>query len=146
MDDLSVKIKGLKETRLKIERFSFKLADRITLLAVRSGANFMLKQVRAAAPRKTGRLRRAIKVKTSKINRRRRNGKVGVYLTVTVGKKRDDPKGAYYGGIVEGGQSKRRKVAGKYFIRSTYNRTKRRSAELIIRNIEAAGKKLAARL
>lgn len=147
MADGIVDIKGIKETQQQLEKFSVKLADRIILLALRSGANFMLKQIRQAQPKRTGRLRRATVVKTSRINRRRRNGRVGVYITIKAGKKRNDPKGAYYGRFVEGGYKRgSKKVAGKFFVRNTFNTTKKQSLELVIKNIESAGKKLSRKL
>jgi hypothetical protein len=102
-DGVEIDIRGLAETQRSIYEFSEKLGDRVTLLALRAGANYMLKQVRAAEPVKTGRMKRATVVQTSKINRRRRNGKVGVYITIKKGRSRDDSKGAYYANWVENG-------------------------------------------
>ena len=79
------------------------LAERIQRLALRQGANYMLKAVRQAAPKKTGRLRKAIKIRNSKINRLQKNGNVGVFLTVYPGKSRKDQAGAWYGKFVEVG-------------------------------------------
>jgi HK97 gp10 family phage protein len=70
---------------------------------LRQGANLIAKQVRATAPVKTGRLRKSIKVKNSRINRINKNGKVGVYITIYKGKSRDDKKGAWYGSFVNNG-------------------------------------------
>lgn len=83
-----------------------KLADRIVKLSLRTGGNYMLKAIKAAAPVKTGRLRKAIKIKNSSINRLKRNGKVGIYITVNKGKSRKDMSGAYYGRFVEQGYNK----------------------------------------
>lgn len=165
-DEFSIDISGIQETQRKIFKFSQALGDRVTLLALRSGANFMLKQIRLAAPKKTGRLRRAIVVKNSRINRIRRNGRVGVYITIKPGKHRHDPKGAYYGSFVEHGHGfgkktklgffrrvftgaknkSRLKIAGKFFVKNTFNRTKKQAVQLVIKNIENAGKQLAKKL
>ena len=159
--DAQIDIRGVKDVIRRLYQFSDRLGDRVTLLALRSGANFMLKKVRQAAPIKTGRLRKAIRVSTSKIHTRRRDGIVGVYITIKKGKKRDDPKGAYYGlfverGYVAGKQGKtlasrierrrifaHRKVQGKKFIENTFHANKIPAAELVIANIERAGDQLA---
>jgi HK97 gp10 family phage protein len=142
-DDFSIDIHGLVETQRAIYEFSQKLGDRVTLLALRAGANFMLKKVRAAEPVKTGRLKRATVVKTSRLNQRRRNGKVGVYLTVKKGKKKDDPKGAYYGYFVEQGYQKGAAViAGKQFVKNTFNANKNEALTLIVSAIEQGGERL----
>jgi len=144
MTDEVISISGVKETQAKLYGFSNKLGDRITMLALRSGANYMLRRVRAAAPKDSGRLRKAIVVKTSKIHKPRKDGKVGVYLAIRKGR-----KGAFYGRFQELGWSPKGKsssVKGQYFIRNTYNTTKRQSLRLIVRNIETAGLRLAKNL
>ncbi len=155
-----INIKGLAEVQKQLFKFSEKLGKRVTLLALRSGANFMLKQVRQAAPKDTGRLRRSIKVKVSRLNAIRRRGKVGVYITAVKGKSRSDLKGAYYAAWVEHGHrtgkgtgrtvnqrtDRRGKVKGKFFVKNTFNRSKVRSRRLIIRNLEQGGKKLVRQL
>lgn len=100
-DNFSIRIRGIAEINRALFQFNARLGERVNRLAARKGANYMLKQIRAAAPVKTGRLKRAIKVKNSKINQIRKNGKTGVYITISPGKKRDDPKGAWYGKFVE---------------------------------------------
>jgi HK97 gp10 family phage protein len=142
-DDFSIDIRGLAETQRAIYDFSEKLGDRVTLLALRAGANFMLKKVRAAEPVKTGRLKRATVVKTSRINQRRRNGKVGVYLTIKKGKKKDDPKGAYYGYFVEHGYKKAAaNIAGKQFVSNTFNANKNEALTIIVTALERGGEQL----
>jgi HK97 gp10 family phage protein len=112
MSDIEIDIRGIAETQQAIYRFSERLGDRVTLLALRAGANYMLKKVRAAEPVKTGRMKRATVVATSKIHRRRRDGVVGVYITVKRGKSRDDQKGAYYAKFVENGFNRGSKQIG----------------------------------
>jgi hypothetical protein len=142
-DSINIDIHGLAETQRAIYRFSEALGDRVTLLALRSGANYMLKKVRQAAPKKTGRLRRAIVVQTSKINKRHRNGKVGVYLTIKKGHTRNDPKGAIYGQWVERGYKHGpTQVAGKNFIAGTFESNKQNALDLIITNIDQGGRLL----
>jgi len=111
VDSVEIDIRGLADVHRALYRFGDQLGNRVTLLALRSGANYLLKKVRAVTPVstkptknfKSGRLRRAITVKTSKLNRPNRNGKIGVFLSINPGKKRDDPKGAWYGKFVEHG-------------------------------------------
>lgn len=103
MSDVQIKVEGLREVKAALSQLAPQLAERITRIALRQGANHMLKQIRAAAPAKTGRLRKAIKVKNSRINTLKKNGIVGVYITISKGKNRKDTRGAWYGKFVEGG-------------------------------------------
>ncbi len=82
-----------------------RLATRIARSVLRQGANTMARKIRAAAPVKTGRLRKAIRVRNSSIHTLRKNGNVGVYVTVYAGKNRKDIKGAWYAKFVENGYS-----------------------------------------
>ena len=68
--------------------------------AVRTGLKPLLIAARAAAPKKTGRLRRAIKQRAW---RRPARGEVGSKVSIDPGRKRNDTKGAYYGLMVEWG-------------------------------------------
>jgi len=136
-EEVEIDIRGIAETQQAIYQFSEKLGDRVTLLALRAGANFMLKKIRAAAPVRTGRLRKAIKVSTSKINRRRRNGKVGVFLRINPGKSRDDLRGAYYGKFVEN---------RKHFVRDTFNQNKDESLDIILAALEQGGQRISQEL
>jgi hypothetical protein len=124
MADLSntfeLTLSGMDGVRKAFESLKPNLAERVGKIAVRQGANYLAKQIRAAAPQSPagsrekigpkqyatyprGRLKRAIKVRQSKFNRLGKNGVIGYYITVAKGKKRSDPKGAWYGGFVEGG-------------------------------------------
>ncbi|WP_426994449.1 HK97-gp10 family putative phage morphogenesis protein [Methylomonas sp. CM2] len=102
----AIEVKGLAEVKAALSQLTPKLAERLTRIALRQGANYMAKQIRAAAPIKTGRLRKAVKVRTSKINRLQKNGRVGVFVSVYPGKSRKDPKGAWYGKFVENGYNR----------------------------------------
>lgn len=102
-NELSINVRGIAETQRTLEKFSKALSNRVIRLALRSGANYMRDQIRAAAPVKTGRLRRSIVVRSSKINTLRKNGKIGVFVGIKKGGKRKDKSGAYYGPFVEYG-------------------------------------------
>ena len=139
----SISIKGLAETQRAIYKYSETLGDKVMLLALRAGANAMLRQIRASAPVKTGRLKKAIVVKTSRINRRRRNGKVGVYIVAMEGS-RTNKKTALYARWVEKGYKRgKTEVRGKHFIDGTFERHKEQARDLIINAIEIGGEKLA---
>lgn len=152
------KIKGIAEVKRAIYAYNAKLGERVTRVALRAGANAMLKEIRSAAPVKTGRLKRAIKIKNSKINTLRRNGAVGIYITVSPGKNRRDAKGAYYAKWVETGymrgsqrtgkrgRSGGVRVEGKHFVLNTFNATKTQSASLIIQASEIAVARIAKEL
>ena len=143
VDSVEIDIRGLAETQRALYQFSERLGDRVTLLALRTGANYMLKKVREAEPVKTGRLKRATVVKNSRINQRRRNGKVGVYITVKPGKKRTDLKGAWYGKFVEVGYKRGSTlVAGRHFVKSTFQNNKQSALDLTLRAIEEGGRRL----
>ena len=130
-NSFSIRIQGIAEIQRALFQFNARLGERVNRLAIRKGANYMLKEIRSAAPVSLkgsqelagtggksylhfppGRLRRAIKIKNSKINQIRKNGSVGVFITVSPGKKRNDPKGAWYGKFVELGYNKGSKAVG----------------------------------
>jgi len=142
-DGVEIDIRGLAETQRALYDFSDRLGDRVTLLALRAGANYLLKKVRAAAPVKTGRLKRAAIVANSRINRRRVNGKVGVYFTIKKGKKRTDARGAYYGKFVENGYKKGNTVVpGRNFVKATFEANKEQALDIVLKSIEQGGQTL----
>lgn len=99
-------VKGLDQVKNAFKQLPEKLATRITRQVLRQGANDMARKIRAAAPVKTGRLRKAIRVRNSSIHTLRKNGNVGVFVTVYAGKNRKDPKGAWYGKFIENGYNR----------------------------------------
>lgn len=142
-DNVEINIHGLAETQRALYQFNERLGDRVTLLALRTGANYLLRKVRDAEPVKTGRLKRATVVLGSRINRRRRNGKVGVYITVKAGRKRNDQKGAWYGRFVENGYKKGATIVpGRKFVKSTFEANRQSALELILTAIEQGGQQL----
>lgn len=152
-----IKVKGIKETQKALRQFSAKLSDRVIKTSLRAGANLMLKQIRNDLPKgKTGRLKRSAGIANSRINTLRRNGKIGVFFRLKKGRDRDDPKGAFYGGMIESGfrpgrpkkgTTRKRspgptKVPGRHAVRNAYNANKERSAKLIMQSIERGGQQL----
>lgn len=80
--------------------FDEKKIDKALQAASNAAAKSMIKPVRAAAPRRTGRLARA--VRSNKVQR----GLPGAYVGIRPGKSRQDPSGAYYRWIVTSGVSR----------------------------------------
>ena len=128
MPDQTLQIRGIAELQRALYEYNKRLGDRVTGMAVRLGANYMLPRIRAAAPvspkgslsgkkggpwirGKAGRLKAAIRIKASRINRRAKNATVGVFITIDPGKSRADPRGAWYGKFVECGFNHGSKVA-----------------------------------
>ncbi len=97
----------------KAEQREFKKAAK---RSTREGLKPMHQAARAAAPRVSGRLRKAIKLRTW---RRPKPGEVGMKLFIDPGKSRDDPAGAYYGEMIECGHvASGTYVPGRYMIRN----------------------------
>ena len=153
-----INVKGVAELQRAIYKYNAKLGERVTRAALRAGANVMLKQIRNSAPVKTGRLKKAIKLKNSRINRINKNGKIGLYITVSKGKNRKDPRGAYYAKWVEAGYNRGSKrigkrtrkggvrVEGKHFVRDSFEQTKQQAAAIIIRASELGARRIAGEL
>lgn len=80
--------------------FDEKKINKALQAASNAAAKSMIKPVRAAAPRRTGRLARA--VKSNKVQR----GAPGAYVGIRPGKSRNDPSGAFYRWIVTSGVSR----------------------------------------
>ncbi len=120
---IELEIKGLKEINKAIHEIPAQLGKRVVTSALREGAKIIQKEARSLAPRKSGRLRRAIKVKKSRIHTKPRMGKFGFYIKINPGKKRDDMQGAYYGHIIDGGWNTRGKGASRRSdVTSSFNR------------------------
>ena len=101
-------IHGVDEINKALKKMPVQLAKKVVTSSLREGAKIIQKEARNLAPLKTGRLRRAIKVKSSKIHNKPRLGRFGVYIKINPGKKRDDRQGAYYGRFVDGGTKRMR--------------------------------------
>jgi hypothetical protein len=144
---MTVGVTGIKETQQALRKFNDQLADVITRKSLRAGANFLMTKIRADIPVKTGRLKRATTVKQSRINTRRRNGKIGLYFTIRKGKSRKDLKGAYYGGWVHSGYQFRKirkgpvikDIPGNFFVKKNFQEHGATSARLIMESINTSG-------
>lgn len=133
--DVQIKLSGLKEAQRALYAYSQQLGDRVVIASLRQGANLVARAVRAAAPRRTGRLRRGVVVKRSRIhNGRRSAASLGLYLTLRKGKGRKDPRDAFYGRFVEDGYTTRggRAVPGRKFIKASFAARRDQAARLIV--------------
>ena len=169
-DGIAITIQGTADVIRRLNAYSLQLGDRVTFLALRNGANYLKKQIQNAAPVKTGRLKRSFRVRNSRIHRRSLDNSVGLYIKPNPGKKRDDPKGAYYAHIVDQGyevkgrssgsrvinsssfrsgrktQRSGKFVEGRHFINSAFESSKSATLQIITQSIETSGAELAHRL
>jgi HK97 gp10 family phage protein len=173
--DFEIKVTGLQEVQRSLYAYSQQLGDKVVLDALRIGARFMQSRAKSNAPKLSGRLRRGIVVKRSKIFNGRRNETLGVYLTLRKGKGRDDPKDAFYGRFIEDGWNVRgksrtgkgqraeivsrfgnktgrkslpgiRNIPGVKFMDSAFKTTKEQSANLIVQAVERGAEVLKQRV
>jgi HK97 gp10 family phage protein len=107
--DFELKVTGLREVQRSLYSYSQQLGDKVVIQALLEGARFMQKRARANAPKRTGRLRRGIVVRKSKINNGKRRELLGVYMTLRKGRGRADKNDAFYGRFVEDGYNVRGK-------------------------------------
>jgi HK97 gp10 family phage protein len=103
-DGIYFEVEGLQEINRALYRYSQALGDKVVLQSLREGAKVIQKQARANAPKRTGKLRRNIVIRNSKIySIRRFDNKLGVYITISQKKKADNPLNAFYGRFIEDG-------------------------------------------
>lgn len=103
-DGFSIEVKGLDKVRRSLYDYSRQLGDRVIIGALKEGAKVVQRAAKSGAPRKTGRLKRGIVVKKSKIHKATGgSSSLGVFLTLRTGKGKKDPKDAFYGRFVEDG-------------------------------------------
>jgi len=113
METDALRIRGIAEVARALLQLNPRLADKIVKIGLKKPAKYLADAIKAAAPVSRtgskeksgfgsyvhfppGRIQRAVKVKTSRINTYRKNGIIGLYVNVNPGKKRNDPKGAWY--------------------------------------------------
>jgi hypothetical protein len=119
--DVGMDIRGLRKLQKTLKRMSDadkkelrKAAKRETREAMRP----LHRAARANAPVETGRLRKAVKLRAWK---RPEPGEVGIKVVVNPGRGRDDPRGAYYGMMVEQGYiANGTYVPGRYYLKRAY--------------------------
>jgi len=107
-DEIAAALDSLGKAEQREFRKAAKRVTREALKPVHAAA-------RAGAPKKTGRLRRAVKLRAW---RRPAPGEVGMKVYIDPGDNRDDTRGAYYGNMIESGHiAGGRYVPGRHFLR-----------------------------
>ncbi len=146
---MSELIHGMLDAQRALANLSRDVKNKVLKKAMRDGAKFLRTGVRKAAPVKTGRLRRGIRV--SGIKQSRRTGALSLQVYVLTGhqtRSRRDRTAAYYAHFQENGYtavgSRRRigmtgrqpisgrKIAGKKFFRNTFLSQKEAAMDLMI--------------
>lgn len=138
MDDFQVKVTGLKEAQKALYSYSQQLGDKVVIDSLKQGARIVQRAAKAAAPLRTGRLKRAIVIKKSKIyNGKRRSDMIGVFLTILSGK-RYGKRDAYYGRFQEDGWEVRGK---KRTATNTPGRWNRHRSKYLLSRAATGGRK-----
>lgn len=153
--NFSIKVTGLQEAQKALYAYSQQMGDRVVIASLMNGAKLMQKQAKINAPKVSGRLRKGIIARKSKlITPRKKPGMLGVYLTfrTTSAKKtgirgRDNPKDAFYGKILEGEWTDRggNKHAGIRMMGRAFDSMAEASANLIVRSAIAGSEVVARR-
>lgn len=142
---LQLKITGLGDVKASLKALPPHLSNKIIQRALVAALRPMARQAKRNAPRLTGRLRRSIVVRRSKIHKPGTK-MIGAYVTARRGAKRDDPRGAYYAGMVEAGHRTRggSVVQGQRYMARAYQQQRQTCLRLGIALLEA-GVRAAAR-
>jgi HK97 gp10 family phage protein len=102
MAEFSIKTTGLKEAQKALYSYSQQFGDFVIYKSLRAGATIVLREARANAPVKTGKLKKGIVIMKSRINNGKQSPLLGV--TITIRKKKDSP---FYGRFQEDGWNTR---------------------------------------
>lgn len=139
-DEFSIRITGLKETQKALYAYSQQLGDKVVVASLMQGARHVQRGMKAAAPVRSGRLKRGIVARKSKIhNGRRRADMLGVYVTLRGGKGKKDPKDAFYGRWVEDGFTDRagRWHPGSKFMKTAFSQRTREAIQIVTGAVRA---------
>ncbi len=102
----------------------------------REAAKPILNAARAGVPKKSGRLKRAVKLRAW---RKPKRGEIGVKVVIDPGKSRDDLKGAWYGGIVNGGYIQNGQYhPGRHFMEHAHDSYGKRAGEDLAKGLSRA--------
>lgn len=135
MSDQAITVRGLQEVQRKLYAYGRGIGDKVVRKALRQGANYVLKGIRAAAPVKTGLLkRRGFRVANSRIhNGRMSSNLIGIYIGLR--KSKGDP---FYGRFQNDGFSAgTTKVPGKGFVQRAFAERQAGAVQLIVQAAEA---------
>lgn len=147
MSDDVITVSGLQETQKALYAYSQQMGDRVVRMALRQGANHVLRGIREGVPVKTGLLkRRGFRVANSRIhNGRRASELIGIYISLR--KAKGDP---FYGRFQNDGWTPagkgNRKVPGKGFVQRAIEERKGAAVDLIVRAAEAGAESIKRRL
>lgn len=147
MTDEVLAVSGLQETQRTLYAYSQQMGDRVVRMALRQGANHVLKGIRDGVPVKTGLLRRrGFRVANSRIHNGRRSTElIGIFIGLRKGK--GDP---FYGRFQNDGWQPHgggsRRVPGKGFVQRAFAERKETAVQLIVRAAEAGAESVKQRL
>lgn len=140
MSIAAITVKGGRELERKLIGLERKAARKVVRQALRVGAKIVHAAAKQEVPVRTGRLRKSLKVRRAKKNRR------GSYaITVTTGQAESMFTGeAYYGAFVHFGHRKgKRQVSPNAFIQRAYERTEGRARDVVLRDMAAGIERVA---
>jgi len=144
VSDQVLAVSGLQETQRTLYTYSQQMGDRVVRMALRQGANHILRGIREAVPVKTGLLkRRGFRVANSRIhNGRRASELIGLYISLRKGK--GDP---FYGRFQNDGfRAGSTRVPGKGFVQRSFEDRKETAVQLIVNAAEAGAESVKRRL
>ena len=144
MSDEQIIISGLQDTQKTLYSYSQQMGDRVVRMALRQGANHILRGIRELVPVRTGLLRRrGFRVANSRIhNGRRASEMIGVYISLR--KKKGNP---FYGRFQNDGfQAGTTKVPGKGFVQRVFAERKEAAVQLVVQSAEAGAEAIKRRL
>lgn len=108
--------------------------------AMRTAMKPVLAAARGGVRNRSGRLKRAVKMRAW---RKPKRGEVGVKVFIDPGKSRDDPKGAWYGGIVNGGYIQNgRYHPGQHFMEHAHDSHGKKAGEDLAKGLSRAADKV----
>lgn len=127
-DGIQIKIEGERDIKRAMDGISKHMKKTVLNKAMATGTKLVQQEMKNAAPVRTGRLKKAIKIRVSKLNTKKGRGEYGWYIKIYQGKKRSDTRGAWYGIFVDGGTKYQRAQA---FMSRSYRNRARQAAKLI---------------
>lgn len=168
MSDEQIIISGLQDTQKTLYSYSQQMGDRVVRMALRQGANHILRGIRELVPVRTGLLRRrGFRVANSRIhNGRRASELIGIYISLRKGQ--GDP---FYGRFqndgwvpqragqaLKGGNARRdaqresqlaggkRRVSGKGFVQRAFAERREDAVQIAVQSAEAGAEAIKRRL
>lgn len=168
MSDNQITVSGLQDVQKTLYSYSQQMGDRVVRMALRQGANHILRGIRELVPVRTGLLRRrGFRVANSRIhNGRRASELIGIYISLRKGQ--GDP---FYGRFqndgwvpqragqaLKGGNARRdaqresqlaggkRRVSGKGFVQRAFAERREDAVQIAVQSAEAGAEAIKRRL